>query len=310
MNAQDILRKLASLKRAPGRGDLHGMKAPHKPLLLLALLSRIESGKTVHNRFLYDDLKSVFDALWHRFGWNSPTKSAYPFWYLASEGFWTLQGKDGPLSIAGWKVPGDVILDREVRYGEFSDEAWLVLQDPATRRRAMDFLVETYFPPSRREELREELGMTWPRQEVDPAGGRRVLTAGRDPYEQKKFRDTVLLAYGRRCAVCDFGPRQERAPSAIAAAHIWPVEHGGPFDVDNGLALCPVHHWAVDSGTMGFMADGIILVSARVTDGEMLRTYVQAHAGSRLRMPLSKYPKPNPKYLRLHRDHLFQGDPL
>ncbi len=221
-----------------------------------------------------------------------------------------MQGKDGPLSIKGLKVPGDAILDREVRCGKFTDKAWSELQEATTRRRAMDILVEAYFPLSRRGELREELGMTWPKRDAEAPSGRRALAMGRDPYEQKKFRDTVLLAYGRGCSVCDFGPLQERAPSAIAAAHIWPYEHGGPFAVENGLALCPVHHWAVDFGTMGFEDDGTILVSARVTDGQMLRTYVQVHAGSHLRPPLSKYPRPQPPYLRLHRVQLFQGEPL
>ena len=70
---------------------------------------------------------------------------------------------------------------------------------------------------------------------------------GRDP----DFREAVLRAYERRCAVCDFDLRIADMSFGLEAAHImWP-SHGGPPEVPNGLALCTFHHKAFDRGVIG-----------------------------------------------------------
>ncbi|MFN8508826.1 MAG: HNH endonuclease [Dehalococcoidia bacterium] len=66
------------------------------------------------------------------------------------------------------------------------------------------------------------------------------------------FRSVVLAGYDRRCAACGTGlvvPIDKAAhlpPCEPEAAHIIPVDAGGPDDPRNGLALCRTHHWAFD----------------------------------------------------------------
>lgn len=61
------------------------------------------------------------------------------------------------------------------------------------------------------------------------------------------FRDAVLQAYKKTCAVC--GPPLVRGRMVdLEAAHIVGVAERGPDHRRNGLSLCHRHHWAFDHG--------------------------------------------------------------
>ena len=65
----DILNQLRRLRR-DGNGDWPSEtngKAPHKPLLLLAVMDLIEAGLITHNIIPYDErLLAAFDLFWIR----------------------------------------------------------------------------------------------------------------------------------------------------------------------------------------------------------------------------------------------------
>lgn len=61
------------------------------------------------------------------------------------------------------------------------------------------------------------------------------------------FRERVLTAYGRRCAMCSL------QLNLVDAAHILPASHPtSSDDTANGVALCALHHRAFDSGLIMF----------------------------------------------------------
>ncbi|GBD12576.1 hypothetical protein HRbin24_00585 [bacterium HR24] len=62
---------------------------------------------------------------------------------------------------------------------------------------------------------------------------------------ERRFREEVLRAYRRQCAVCRIQLK------LVDAAHIVPVSVPGSTDeVRNGLCLCPLHHRAFDAGLL------------------------------------------------------------
>lgn len=74
------------------------------------------------------------------------------------------------------------------------------------------------------------------------------------------FRWSVLDAYDHRCCVC--GTRYAfRDTSAMEAAHIVPRGSRGSNMLQNGLCLCPVHHWAFDKGLLTVDEDLTIRVA-------------------------------------------------
>ena len=89
----DIRSKLRRLRR-DRNGDWSnetGGKAPHKPLMLLAVMDLIEAGTITKNVIPYDDrLLVAFDLYWRRCCGDRPTNPLQPFWYLKGDGVWSL----------------------------------------------------------------------------------------------------------------------------------------------------------------------------------------------------------------------------
>lgn len=77
------------------------------------------------------------------------------------------------------------------------------------------------------------------------------VTEARTRLFQAHFRQNVLEAYGRRCAICSLG----EGP-VLDGAHIVPdSEEPGEPRVSNGLSLCALHHRAYDRDLMGVRPD-------------------------------------------------------
>jgi putative restriction endonuclease len=101
---------------------------------------------------------------------------------------------------------------------------------------------------------------------------------------QQSFRSRVLRAYRERCAVC-----QLKHTELLDAAHILPDRHpkGEPV-VQNGLALCKIHHAAFDRHILGITPDLIIEIRRDIleeVDGPMLKYGLQQMNGCKLFLP-------------------------
>ncbi len=309
---EELYAKVRKLRRAGGQREAEGLSAPHKPLFLLILLSEVD--RTGTNRFDYPVLRKTFDELWPRFGWRTKSgKSAvdYPYRHLNSSGFWQLADERGVIPASELAKTTDSRLRQQAPFGRFSDESWALIRRPDVRSRLVAEILETYFPEAQREELTDALRLG-AIEESDPVAALRetVLVTRRNSVEQARFRLEVLRAYEGKCAVCGFSPRGARAPSAIDAAHIWPVTYEGPSKVENALALCKIHHWALDSGAIGLTADRVVLVSSRVVDGETMNTFLTEFSGRPVCPPLPSFAAPAEKWMKRHRENLFVGPGL
>jgi putative restriction endonuclease len=102
---------------------------------------------------------------------------------------------------------------------------------------------------------------------------------------QAMFRERVLAAYGRRCALS--GLPEARL---IDAAHIAPDSDQmlGHPDVRNGICMSKIHHAAFDAGLIGIDPDLRIHVSNRLLDmedGPLLEQGIKALQGCHIRGP-------------------------
>jgi len=66
------------------------------------------------------------------------------------------------------------------------------------------------------------------------------------PGRSSAFRHIVLEIYDYRCAACGIRVKINEDLSLAEAAHIIPFGVSRNDKPDNGLALCPNHHWAMD----------------------------------------------------------------
>jgi len=113
---------------------------------------------------------------------------------------------------------------------------------------------------------------------------------------QTAFRERVLDAYERHCAICRL-----RRDQFLEAAHILPDKHpfGEPM-ISNGLALCKLHHAAFDSHIIGIRPDCTVEVRKDVLqeiDGPMLIHGLQGFHNQNLRVPRRETWRPNPLFL-------------
>ena len=104
---------------------------------------------------------------------------------------------------------------------------------------------------------------------------------------QRGFRERVLKAYKEQCAFCHF-----KHINLLDAAHIVPdSEDEGTIEVQNGMALCKIHHAAFDQNIIGVTPDYEIKVRQDVLeeiDGPMLKHGIQEMHNQVLILPASK----------------------
>lgn len=144
-------------------------------------------------------------------------------------------------------------------------------------------------------------------------GGSDVLCRTGDQVSGRRrsagWRTAVLQAWDRQCAFCGYDGQFAGASAGIEAAHVRWFAFDGPDTLDNGLALCALHHKLFDLGALGLDPGLRVLVSAgftaRTTSG---RAVYDLH-GLEL-SPRPGTPVPAAGHLRWHADQVFKGQPL
>lgn len=113
---------------------------------------------------------------------------------------------------------------------------------------------------------------------------------------QRAFRELVLRAYRDQCALCRL-----RHTELLDAAHIMPdSEPEGEPKVNNGLALCRLHHAAFDNFFVAVRPDHIIEVRPDVleeSDGPTLRHAIQGLHGQHIVLPSRLDERPSIEFL-------------
>ena len=129
--------------------------------------------------------------------------------------------------------------------------------------RAARLLVESEFPPTLAPDVLTAVGL-----DPDVVLGSAFAAAAATPEERTRSRAwalDVLAAWDRQCAFCGYDGQLGAAPVGLEAAHVRWFTHDGPDDLDNGLALCSLHHKLLDRGALGLTAAGRVLVSEAYT---------------------------------------------
>ncbi len=251
------------------RVPLLGPKGIFKPALLDLPLSITTAPKGP-----YDDSFGPDGALRYRYRGTDPD-------HPDNRGLREAMGRQIPLVYLHGLLPG--------RYLPCWP-AYVVRDEPD----ALTFTVEI---DAREVALPEPGGASWVAEDAEPR--RRYVTAvTRRRLHQQAFRERVLDAYRRQCAMC----RLKHA-ELLDAAHIVPdSEAGGDPAVDNGLALCRLHHAAFDRFFLAVRPDRVIEVHPEILrekNGPTLRHAIQDLHGARILLP--RRPEHRPAEARLER---------
>jgi putative restriction endonuclease len=128
------------------------------------------------------------------------------------------------------------------------------------------------------------------------------------PFRDRAFRRAVMTAYDGRCAITGWKLVNGGGRPEADAAHIRPVEHGGPDSVRNGLALSGTAHWMFDRGLIGLTDNLDIMVSSLVNDRESITAIL--NESRKALVPSDRSLRPHPTFLNWHRENCFKGAPI
>ncbi|MBW2703624.1 MAG: HNH endonuclease [Deltaproteobacteria bacterium] len=276
-------------------GNLHTWKrgkqrAVHKPLLTLLLLARAQQGQS--NQVSYEEVDGpMHQALVNFAPPRKKVQTFYPFWHLQTDGFWKVLNAD---QIPDSPTRGKLLHHHAI--GMVPAKLWAQLgKHQHLIPELSQQLLDDFWPDTYHDDIRSFFGL----DEMTTSISKRK----RDP----RFRDSVMLAYEHRCAICGFDGRLGNSSVGLEAAHIKFHTDGGPDVVPNGLALCALHHKLFDRGALGLEPEkNIILVSKLLIGHDTVADVCLRYKNKPIRSPQDPIGSPKPDFVRWHRKNVFQ----
>lgn len=296
-------------------------KAPHKPILLLAVIDSFEEGEVFENWIeITDDLVQHFLDNWDALVKTPHVATfALPFFHLKNEKgqFWkliTYPGREIPTtkskSIKSYRA-----LTETVCAATLSDEFYIALSDPIKREEIKAAILAKYFG------IRQ--ATQYPKQEAYSAKIKQQILYDPDQNYARKakqtindqpkeirdefvvmrssvFRKAILEVYDNQCAITGLKVSDAKNRSLVDACHITPFAESYDDSIRNGLALSPTFHRAFDLGLIAISDKYKILVHPQLKDFNP-ETGIKQFDNRELYLPTNSKFHPSEKHLREHR---------
>jgi putative restriction endonuclease len=246
-----------------------GVAAPHKPILLLAVMELIGRGTIADNRIeLSPELIATFLKYWSALVVTKHQSNiALPFFHLKGDGFWFLAPNLSYEGNVAHLHPSLTALRNAVRWACLDGELFEILLGEAGRLHLTQVLLRVWFPHVEvaidRIYAVDEFGEIQRRLVKDGGavyGVEDLKDEDRLFVRNSAFRRVIISNYQYRCAFCLLKVISESNQNIVDGAHIMPFAEFRDDRFDNGLALCKNHHWAFDRGWFGIGDDFRILV--------------------------------------------------
>jgi len=298
-------------------------RAPHKPLLLLALLDLFAEGSIKSNLIeLSEDLRELFSIYWSKI---TPQDRLYgniamPFFHLRSEGFWYLiprLGKELFLESVA-RIHSVTVLNETIFGAKLDDELFALICTEDARNVLRRVLVETYFANELHDKLlaqavinvdsyrySENLLFEAKSKHIKESPLDFSIVASQEVRDQG-FRRAIVKTYNHRCALCGVRIVTADGHTAIAAAHIIPWSKSKNDDPRNGLALCPLCHWTFDEGLVGITDSYLIRLSPQLSANENIPGHLLTIADRKLIGPSDEILWPYLESVQWHREKVFR----
>jgi putative restriction endonuclease len=277
------IKHVASLNRAPGPvwTEATKCKAPHKPILLLAVLDLVHRG-VITSPFIdvtgdMVELNELFNLYWRRIiPLGQSSSIAFPFSRLDREPFWELVPQpDKTITPAIINNTSSVTYLRKYALGARMDEGlFRIMQSGEGREALREALLQSCFSADAQAMLREQSVIN--REAFDYSRileekshlplVKEIVEADnyRTAARYQGFRRIVIKSYDHRCALCGVRIITPEQHTVVDAAHIVPWSRSKNDDIRNGMALCKLCHWAFDEGMMGVSDNYEVITSHQI----------------------------------------------
>jgi putative restriction endonuclease len=268
----------------------------HKPLLLLLTIADVIHGRK--NEFPFKDIEEHLKLLLSKYGLKNTKslKPEYPFVYLGSNpSLWKCSidrsALKHPNSVTRAEAMGSV--------GKLEDNFYSYLQDHEKAKAIIWQLIDEFWPEAYHQDLLSDLG-------IDGVMNSVILQANQKPRRGRLFVEEVLDHYERQCAICGQSIRLGDALIGIDACHVKPIQHFGDDHITNGIALCKIHHWALDRGAISISEERELLISPKL-NGTRINEYFHHYAHGNIFTPRNTAYQLKEENLIYHRKYLFDG---
>ena len=305
-----FIRRIESLRI----GRAHGALAPHKPLLLLAVLDLIEAGEIQTNRIEPSPrLVEAFLRYWNHIG-TGYARVFLPFYHLRTSGFWHLHPRKGKKlmleAVRAFNAMSQ--LASAVAYASFDDELFALLLNPESREYMRRTIIDTHLSQYQHviesiiNENREVMSVERKllRQAEKPS---EVVEVPESPIRSVAFRSVIMKLYDYTCAACRLRIITINSGSAVDAAHIIPFSISHDDGIGNGLALCKTHHWAFDNGLFSIDDRYMLSISSTFDETGPAALLLRNLRDNQILLPSQKPFHPSLHAVRWHRTNRFQA---
>lgn len=297
-----------------------GKRKPHKPLLLLHAIARLVRA---HVRDLpFEEVRESLAPLLLTYAppVSSGVNPHLPYWHLQTDLLWTVIDEKGAPIAPQENLPKlppmpDIAVLRTTHGAiplRFSE---ILVGEPEVRARAVRIILDQHFEPSLHDDVLAAVGLD--RGILLPAANT-VADPGPAELERSRrdagFREEVLIAYDRRCALSGFQALISGTPMGLEAAHVHWHSKGGPSTVSNGMALTPTLHKLFDLGAWTLSDDRRVLVSKHFTGSDSAIESLRPYHQRRIRETIPGSPPVEIEHIRWHREPelggIFRWPPL
>lgn len=278
-----------------------GHASPHKPCMLLAVLELAESGHLLANRIQFDDVLLTRYAAYFNVvkAERDHLNPWMPFFHLRKDGFWHHQALPGQEAILDAKDSArqrkDIV--DNVDYAHLDEELYNLLRDVNSRHLLREHLVLYWFPDHQSQLFKlsqiaaeEEQLLNEPKTNLKDSANLRTSRSA-------AFRRLVTEAYGFRCAATGWRVVLPDYSVLVEAAHIIPFSETQDDRPQNGMALTPNFHWAMDRNIIAPGPDLKWHVSKSLDDRIADNEPLVALDGRALLLPKDARFRPDPEAL-------------
>jgi len=292
-------------------------KAPHKPILLLAVIKAIENNVISENKiYITPELVSYFKSYWDQLVFTGHTSNfSLPFFHLKNEKskLWTLKNKPGyefaltsSNSIRSFKALNDA-----TDYAHLDDGFYQLLKEKKYRDFVRSLIMHKYFP---NEELSDDGKGDYLRkienEIVSDSSTDYVLRVKKlikqDDAEEEiylrgaAFKKQIPRIYDYTCAITGMKVVAISDISLIDACHIIPFKESFDDTIHNGISLCPNMHRAFDRGIISIDANYRVLVSDKFIENHSSHS-IRQFEGKEIKLPQTSKLYPSQSNLENHR---------
>jgi len=308
----------SKLSRNPVQGG-----APHKPILLLAIMELVRRDEIRSNRIaITEELVLEFKSIWSKLVVSSyyQPNFAFPFFHMKTEPFWeliTYPGMTIPLTSSN-SIRSLKALKDSVAFAELDSLVFSQILDPVQLAVMEEALLDQYFPETKNRftypsvlvsELEDQILREAPvvyRKRIDVL--KKTLT--KEELEEEiairgaMFKRSIPKIYGYQCAISEMRVQSSTNVQMIDACHIVPFALSENDTITNGIALSPTLHRAYDRGLITITEEYRVKISPAVSENQSPYSLDQFE-GKEILLPQNPDYYPSIENLRWHQRECF-----